>query len=116
MPSLAAMTHLRSIPTSSEEIAADALLDREGRIMLAGHTHLKMDRMVKRWRVLNPGSVGMSFSEPGMVEWLLLTVTPEGVETDFRALPYDMESMLADAATTSYPELDFLRERFTEAP
>jgi predicted phosphodiesterase len=103
-------------PTSSEEVAADALLDREGRLMLAGHTHLKMDRTVKRWRVMNPGSVGMSFSAPGTVEWLLLTVTPEGVETDFRAIPYDLEGMLADAATTSYPDLDFLRERFTQAP
>ena len=103
-------------PTSSEEVAADALLDREGRLLLAGHTHEKMDRHVKRWRVMNPGSVGMSFTAPGMAEWLLLTVTAEGVETDFRAVPYDLEDMLAEAATTSYPDLDFLRERFTQTP
>lgn len=101
-------------PDTSEEIAADALLDREGRLLVAGHTHLKMDRTVGRWRVLNPGSVGMSFTSPGIAEWLLLTITRDGVETDFRAVPYDLERMLADAATTSYPDLDFLRERFTE--
>jgi predicted phosphodiesterase len=103
-------------PTSSDEQAADALLDREGRIVLAGHTHYKMDRSVGHWRILNPGSVGMSFTQPGMAEWLLLTVTADGIETDFRSVPYDLEKMLADAATTSYPELDFLRERFTQAP
>jgi predicted phosphodiesterase len=101
-------------PTSTEEVAADALLDREGRLMLVGHTHRQMDRTVKRWRVMNPGSVGMSSTTPGMAEWMLLTVTGDGVETDFRSLPYDTEGMLADAATTSYPDLDLLRERFTQ--
>ncbi len=103
-------------PTTPDEVAADALLDREGRVLVAGHTHLKMDRTLGRWRVLNPGSVGMSFSAPGMAEWLLLTITADGIETDFRSVPYDLERMLADAAATSYPDLDFLRERFTQPP
>lgn len=103
-------------PDTPDEVAADALLDREGRLLVAGHTHLKMDRTLGHWRVLNPGSVGMSFTQPGMAEWLLLTVTAEGIEADFRAVPYDLEAMLADAATTSYPDLDFLRDRFTKAP
>ena len=50
-------------PDSTDEEAADALLDREGRLALSGHTHLALDREVGNWRVINPGSVGLSCRE-----------------------------------------------------
>ena len=59
-------------PDSPEEEAADALLDRAGRLALGGHTHLAMDRQVGGWRVINPGSVGLSFGSPGWAEWAAL--------------------------------------------
>ena len=51
-------------PDSPDEEAQDALLDREGRLGIGGHTHLQMDRDLGHWRAVNVGSVGWSFGAP----------------------------------------------------
>ena len=40
-------------------------------MVVCGHTHMRFDRMIGRTRVVNAGSVGMPFGEPGAY-WLLL--------------------------------------------
>lgn len=40
-------------------------------VVVCGHTHMQFDRMVGKTRVVNAGSVGMPFGEPGAY-WLLL--------------------------------------------
>src|SRR5438477_4188323 len=40
-------------------------------VLVSGHTHMQFDRMIGRTRVVNAGSVGMPFGEPGAY-WLLL--------------------------------------------
>ena len=40
-------------------------------VVVCGHTHMQFDRMIGRTRVVNAGSVGMPFGEPGAY-WLLL--------------------------------------------
>lgn len=98
-------------PDSPDEEAADALLDREGRLALAGHTHLRMDRTVGRWRVVNPGSVGLSFSQVGMAEWALLTFQDGQASVDLRAVPYDPDAVVARARAVGYPLPEVLDSR-----
>lgn len=99
------------LPGSSDEEAQDALLDREGRLALAGHTHRRMDRTLQSWRIINPGSVGQSFTQPGYAEWALLTIENGEAAVDFRAIPFDIEAVVADARDAGYPEPDYLRAR-----
>jgi predicted phosphodiesterase len=40
-------------------------------MVICGHTHMQFDRMIGNVRVVNAGSVGMPFGEPG-ADWLLL--------------------------------------------
>ena len=40
-------------------------------LIVCGHTHMQFDRMIGKTRVVNAGSVGMPFGEPG-ADWLLL--------------------------------------------
>jgi diadenosine tetraphosphatase ApaH/serine/threonine PP2A family protein phosphatase len=40
-------------------------------VVVCGHTHMQFDQMIGRTRVVNAGSVGMPFGEPG-ADWLLL--------------------------------------------
>ena len=40
-------------------------------LVICGHTHMQFDRMIGAVRVVNAGSVGMPFGEPGAY-WLLL--------------------------------------------
>ncbi len=59
-----------TVRTPQERLAA-ALHDVPERIVVCGHTHMPFDRRVGARRVINAGSVGMPYGEPG-AHWLLL--------------------------------------------
>ena len=98
-------------PDSADEEAADALLDRGGRLALCGHTHLALDRQVNGWRVINPGSVGLSFGNPGLAEWALLEWREGALSVDFRLVPYDVEATLREWEQLGYPEMEWIRPK-----
>jgi predicted phosphodiesterase len=65
--------------------------------LVCGHTHMQFDRTVGNTRVVNAGSVGMPFGEPGAY-WLLL-----GPGVELRHTPYDLASAAARIRETKYP-------------
>jgi putative phosphoesterase len=74
-------------------------------LLICGHTHMQFDRRVGEVRVVNAGSVGMPFGEPGAY-WALLG--PGGVE--LRHTTYDLEAADAHIRSTEYPsELEVQR-------
>ena len=100
-------------PDSPDEEAADALLDRAGRLALCGHTHLAMERQVDGWRVINPGSVGLSFGNPGQAEWAVIKWTKGELIGDLRQVPYDVATTLQNWKAAGYPEMDWIRPRLS---
>ena len=96
-------------PDTDEEEADDALLDREGRLGIGGHIHIQMDRTLERtgWRVINVGSVGMSNDMPGLAQWGLFTFEDGDVTVDLRAVPYDVEAVLADMQNVGFPMIEW---------
>jgi predicted phosphodiesterase len=100
-------------PETDEEEAADALLDREGRLGIGGHIHRQMDRILNRagWRVINVGSVGMSFDKPGKAEWGLFTFENGEVMVDLRAVPYDVGAVIADFRAVGVPDPEWAAGR-----
>jgi predicted phosphodiesterase len=95
-------------PTSSEDEATDALLDREGTLGIGGHIHVQMDRTVGAWRIVNVGSIGISFDAPGKAQYGIFTFENGAVTVDLRAVPYDVEAVIADSGARSNPATDFL--------
>lgn len=98
-------------PDTSEEEAADALLDREGRLAIGGHIHVQMDRTVGRWRIINVGSIGMSADMPGKAQWGLFTFENGEVTVDLRAVEYDVDEAIADLKATGHPAPTFAEKR-----
>ncbi len=98
-------------PASPTEEAADALLDRAGKLALCGHTHQAFDRALPGWRVINPGSVGMSASQPGAAEWALLEWRGGQLRVELRRAAYDMEAALRGWAAQGHPASDWMRGR-----
>ena len=69
-------------------------------MVVCGHTHMQFDRMVGRVRVVNAGSVGMPFGEPGAY-WLLL-----GPDVQLRHTAYDLAKAAEIIRETSYPQAE----------
>ena len=69
-------------------------------LAVCGHTHMQFDRTVGGVRVVNAGSVGMPFGEPGAY-WLLL-----GPGVELRRTTYDLEQAAQRIRATSYPKAE----------
>jgi putative phosphoesterase len=69
-------------------------------VIVCGHTHMQFDRSIGRLRVVNAGSVGMPFGNPGAY-WLLLAP-----EVEFHRTEYDLEIAASRIRLTHYPEAE----------
>lgn len=90
-------------PETPDEIALDAVLDREGRLGIGGHIHRQMDRDLGRWRLVNVGSVGMSFEVPGQAQWGLFTFENGAVTVDLRRVTYNVDDAAIDLQNAGHP-------------
>lgn len=90
---------------TSDERLRELIADVDADVVVCGHTHMPFERLVGRVRVVNPGSVGMPYGNPGAF-WALL-----GPEIDFRRTDYDREAAAARIRKSSWPGAeDFARE------
>ena len=69
-------------------------------VVVCGHTHMQFDRTAGTHRVVNAGSVGMPFGEPGAY-WLLL-----GPGIELRRTHYDLTEAAARIRQTKYPKAE----------
>jgi len=67
-------------------------------LVVCGHTHMQFNRVVGKIRVVNAGSVGMPFGEPGAY-WLLL-----GPDVQLRHTPYDVAKAAERIRESDYPD------------
>lgn len=66
-------------------------------VVICGDTHMQFDRTIGSVRILNAGSVGMPFGEPGAY-WLALEP-----QVRLRRTGYDLEKAAARIRQTEYP-------------
>ena len=77
------------------------LFDRaDATVVVCGHTHVQFDRTIGRTRVMNAGSVGMSFQGPGAY-WLEISG-----ELLLRRTEYDRVAAAARVTSTRYPHAE----------
>jgi predicted phosphodiesterase len=79
-------------------------------LVVCGHTHMQFDRTIGPCRVVNAGSVGMPFGEPGAY-WLLL-----GLDVDLRYTPYDLAAAAGRIRDTDFPEAGQFAAREIQRP
>ncbi len=107
-------------PRSDEEIISmqtpaerlrELIAEVDVGVVVCGHTHMPFDRAVGDVRVVNPGSVGMPYGEPGAF-WALL-----GPDVQFRCTDYQRPAAAVRilGAAGSYAE-EFVRENLLSVP
>jgi len=79
-------------------------------VVVCGHTHMQFDRRIGNTRVVNAGSVGMPFGEPGAF-WALL-----GPDVQLRHTAYDLAAAAARFRATAYPQAEVDAESLQHPP
>jgi putative phosphoesterase len=79
-------------------------------LVVCGHTHMQFERRIGGVRVVNAGSVGMAYGEPG-AHWLLL-----GRDVELRRTAYDLEGAVALIRATGYPGAEPLAATLLSPP
>lgn len=85
----------RSTP---EDLLLSIFAEARAPIVVCGHTHMQFERVIGDVHVVNAGSVGMPFGEPGAY-WLLL-----GPDVQLRRTSYNLERAAERIRATSYPQ------------
>ena len=79
--------------------------------VVCGHTHMQFDRVVNGLRIVNPGSVGMTYGRPGAY-WAVITP-----EVEMRRTEYDFESAAGRIRTKDWAGADeFASENVIKPP
>jgi predicted phosphodiesterase len=71
----------------------------EERVVVAGHTHIQLDRVIDGVRWINPGSVGMPYEGEVAAFWAIL-----GPDVEFRRTPFDVERSAEALLLSGWPE------------
>ena len=80
-------------------------------LVVCGHTHMQFDRTIGGIRIVNAGSVGMPFGEPGAY-WLLL-----GPDIQLQRTHYDLEKAAERIRGTKYPQAqEFAAQNILQPP
>jgi putative phosphoesterase len=94
-----------------EDCVLPVLTGMQASVLICGHTHMQFDRTIGPTRVVNAGSVGMPFGEPGAY-WMLL-----GPDIQLRHTSYDLGSAAERIRGTGYPDAgDFADHNVLEPP
>lgn len=109
-------------PRSDEEILTElspaeawleAFTDVDADLIVAGHTHMQLDRMVGDVRFVNAGSVGMPYEGEVAAFWALI----DGDGVEFRKTPFDVERAAAEIGASEWPGAqEFVAENLLVAP
>lgn len=86
-------------------------VDPEIETIVCGHTHMPFVRLVHRRLIVNPGSVGMPYGQPG-AHWALLR---DGV-VQLRCTRFDVETACAQIESCGYDDAAAWADFFVRSP
>ena len=86
-------------PGTSDSRFRELLDGVRERVIVAGHTHMQLDRVVDGVRWINPGSVGMPYEGEVAAFWAIL-----GPEVELRRTSFDAERSAEAVLATGWPE------------
>ena len=93
---------------------ADFAADLEGIVeptVIGGHTHVRMDRRIGRWRYVNVGAVGRPYEGRPGAYWALL-----GPEVELLRTEYDVEAAAAAVRGSGQPLAEQIAETLLDPP
>ena len=88
--------------TLTDEEIEKLLFNIEADYVICGHTHLPMDRQSGRWRIFNPGSVGVPIDGIFSASYMILEGNEQGWMATFRRIPFDYDAIFEEFEKSGY--------------
>lgn len=100
--------------TTAEEFARMPI-EPEVALLICGHTHIPMDRIINGVRVVNVGSVGIPFDGDPRASYAVITThvnkknrggidyTPDAIQVELRRVGYDVERAVEQLYAVNHP-------------
>ena len=85
-------------PVTTDERLSEILSEVEQQLVVAGHTHMQLDRRVGPWRFVNAGSIGMPYEDEPGAYWAIV-----GDDVELRRTEYDLEAAAVAIRTSGWP-------------
>ena len=92
-------------PCASEQEVKQSLAGTSEPHVVAGHSHLPMQRFTGKWQILNPGSAGVPLDGNASASYMLLQGNADGWHPTFRRVPFDYTSVFQE-----FERQDFVEE------
>jgi diadenosine tetraphosphatase ApaH/serine/threonine PP2A family protein phosphatase len=86
----------------TDEEIENTLRNAEAGYVICGHTHLPMDRRSGKWRIFNPGSVGVPLDGLFSASYMVLEGNEDGWTPTFRRVPFDYDAVFAEFERSGY--------------
>lgn len=90
--------------TQKDEEIESRLSGVEPNFVICGHTHLPMDRQSGRWRIFNPGSVGVPLDGIFSASYLILEGNEQSWNPTFRRIHFDYEKVFEEFEKSGYSQ------------
>jgi predicted phosphodiesterase len=92
-------------PDTPDDKLRDYFSDLDARLVLYGHTHRPMDRMVDDLRIVNDGSVGLPLDGDPRPAYVLLDFEGDECAVTTRRVSYDREAVIAELERVDHPAM-----------
>jgi predicted phosphodiesterase len=95
-------------PNCSDKALGELIAGAEADLILVGHTHAPVDRLVNGVRLVNPGSIGNPVLPGAGACFALLEAMPDGHQLTLHQAEYDKEAVIAATLTIKHPAADYI--------
>ncbi len=121
--------------TLTDEEITELLNEVDDNTLIAGHTHLPLDRKSDKWHLMNPGAVGVPLDGLFTASYMILEGNEQGWSPAFRRVAFDYEpifreferlgfveecgvfgQLVLEVYRTARPQLGFLRWKAINYP
>ena len=96
--------HESIFPCVPDGEAKEALAGTSEQVVVAGHSHLPMQRTAGEWQILNPGSVGVPLDGQCSASYMLLESNGNGWHPTFRRVPFDLSPVFREFERQGFVE------------
>jgi predicted phosphodiesterase len=91
-------------PCAPDEEIQESLAGTSEHVVVAGHSHLPMQRASGKWQILNPGSVGVPLDGEASASYMLLEGNRSGWRPTFRRVFFDYSPVFREFERKGFVE------------